>query len=786
MLKSFILLGLRNIRKNKILSVFSIFGLSLSIGCAIVIFIFINFEYNVDHFHVDVDRIFLVTQAEESKQGVDVYGRVSFPVGKALKDQFSQVEEMVRLNQRNAVVEVESKDPLYEQVTFADASFFSVFTFPMKWGSALSLKDPAQVILSEETAQKYFGQDNPVGQVVKFRFDNGYEASAVVGGVAEAFPKKRSFDFSMLINNSTWDKVGDAPDDWKTLCDATFIKARTGDLTLPDGLKDAVTAYNAVHVDAPIQRYGFQPLSTLARESYRIRGDIAKGYGPPSGKVALSIMGLLLITLSCLNYINSATATAATRLKEIGIRKVIGSRRTSIMLQFMVENIVLNCFALIVGIFLARFLLLPGFDGLFQIGLEFEIGDGSLWLFFLALLGVTSLLSGAYPAFYISHFKPVTILSGRQSLGTKSFFSKLLLFFQFKLSFLYIVAAIIFVANERFQKNKDWGYDHRDLLVVAPADERAYQHFVKALPQHPDVMRLSSAQQHIGYNVEDVSVYVEGDAVKSLLLDVDSTYLETMGVRVVKGSSFAVNQEAGHRNVIINEAFARKMNWPDPLNHTLKMDDATYYVTGVVADFQAGNFQTRIEPTVLRLALEDRYYHYVVVRAEQGTSAKVLAHVRSLWHEVSPEVPFGGYHQDEAFQGYFALISGHGKVILFSAFMAVTLACFGLFGLVYFNVMSRLKDYSIMKVLGMGTGRLVRKVVRIFIWVLIIALVISFPLSLFSTKMLFDVVYGDHIPITLVYPFVAVILMLLICLGTVSFLIVKLAKQNPVHSLRSE
>lgn len=781
MFKNYLNVGIRNILRNKLISFFNIFGLALAFGCAIVIFIFIEYNYNVDKIHLNGNKVFLITHQSQST-GRE-YGTTPTILAPILKDRVPGIENAVRLQIESIRVLPKSGDVFKERVTFSDTGYFSLFDFKLKWGQPSVLSDPSKVIISKEISEKYFGRDNPLGQELDLFLPDGLKKTLIVGAVADEFPAKRSFDFNFLINRLILE--GDNINvDWSSFTSATFIKLSNPDET--EGLDEVLTTFlsdfNRKNSSDQIESFHYEPLSTLASQSYRIREVITRGFGPPSGKIAFSIIGLLLVTLACLNYINTATALGVSRLKEIGVRKVNGGSRQSIIIQFMVENLIINFFSLCLGVLIAVFFLLPGFANLFQINLTFELNNLYLITFLLGTLLLTSIASGAYPALFISKYKPVVILAGNTKIGTKSIFSKILLSFQFMFSFIYIVASILFVANEFHQRQRDWGYNYENLIVTRPPSKEAYQYIKDELSKRPEVVNITGSKHHLGRGYEEKLVEADTTSIKIHHFEVDSGYIEVLGIRVKEGIAFQ-GTKSGKQFAMINETFAKFMNWEDPLGKSIILDSVTYFIQGVVADFRYTDFQRKIEPVLLTQTFAN--HNYLIAKVIPGKAGNLMEALKMAWRRSSPEEPFTAFQQEEIIKGYFILMSGHSKVMIFSALIAVTLSCLGLFGLVYLNLTARIKDYSIMRVLGINNYLLIKQISKNFVWFLIGAICLGFPASIFMSKMLFRIVYVDYISVTPLYPVIGALLLLFIASATVSFLFIKLLKQNPVNHLRS-
>ncbi|CAL1517708.1 ABC transporter permease [Chitinophaga sp. MM2321] len=789
MLINFLLTGIRNLRKNKMTSLFNIIGLSMGIACTLVILIFIEFQYKVDSIHKDGDRVFLLTYKMNNNGSLLTYGQAPAALGPAFKMDFPQVENMVRLKSETGAVTVKNKEALYERITFSDGDFFEVFNFPLKWGSTLALQSPAAAIISEDVAIKYFGSSNPVGEILNIKFGNNEATAYTIGGVAARFSRKASFDFDILLNYSALKSRNPDYESWTATTNATFIKTSTkGDMAkLITQSGKYLDSYNAANPGLKITQFGYAPLETLSLNSYRIRGSIVRGWGPPAGRIALLLIGFLLITISCLNYINAAIALGARRLMEIGVRKVLGSSRGFIIYQFMLENLIINFLALLAGILVAAFVLLPQFEKLLDIGLSFELDNWWTWAFFLCIMAFTTFLSGAYPSLYISRFQTVEILKGGGAPGNKKRLSKVMLSLQFIFAFIYIVASLHFIANEHYMRSRDRGYQQQDLLMVNPANKSAYNYFKDQLAKLPDVKAVATARDHIGFSNSEALVRT-GDSendIKVLELGVDSAYVRTLAINMLSGTPFDWKINAGINTVVINETMARRLNTKDPIGMQLKIGDQAYYVSAVTKDFRFNDFQSLIEPVVMTLAEPDQC-NYIIVRTQPGAADKVYAQLKTLWQSVTPEVPFEGAFQEDAFQRYFNIVTGHNKIMSFSAFLALILSCMGLFSLVYLNIISRQKNYSIMKIMGAGNIDLILKVLGIYMKNLLIAIVIGFPLSMYAIKMMFGIVYKDHMPVSWIYPLCGFFILMPIYMLTVCSMVLKVIRQNPVKTLRNE
>lgn len=784
MLKSFFQIAIKMMAKNKLVYLINVLGLAVALSCCLVIFIFVDFEYSVDRFHKDVDRIFLVTEERSYNDEYEELGKIPTTLGLEVENNSPEVELMTQVDRRSGVVKIENKDPFYEAISFVKPNYLDLFNFPLKSGDKTSLKDPSKVVISDELATKYFGNSDPINKVVKILV-GGNEFNAEIAGVAEEFPKKKSFEFDILINRSNLEKVDSANILWKTKADATFIKLTDTNLATEviDRMNGYVPEINRVNVKKPVLSYNLQPLKSLALNTYRIKGDLSRGYGPPTGRLAMMIIGFILLTVSCLNYVNTVTALSMKRLKEVGVRKVLGSNRKMIISQFMIENFTIVLMASIIAILITKFIFLPGFDGLFQIGLEMEFTNLKMWLFLLAAILFTSILSGAYPSLYISKFDPASILQNSTTHGGRSIFSKLMLTIQYIFALVYIVAGIMFVANENFQKKRDLGYDNQNLLVVSTDNQEKYTYIKNKLSEKPNVIALSGANQQIGYSSEYASIEMDNLKREVLKFEVEPNYLSTMKIEMIEGSVPNIDLVSDNNQILVNNRFIEKFEIEAPIGKRILIDDQVYHIGGITNTFYYSDFQSEIEPVIFKFVNND-YYSFLNVKTSEGQSKEIYDEVKMMWNTISPNTPPNVIYQDESIKQYFNLVNGHTKVMIFTAFLAILLSTLGLFGLVFLDLSRKLKNYSVMKVFGASPWDLIKRVSKNYIWYILASLFIGIPSSYFSAQILFSILYRYHVPINSLYVFMGVAFLLIVTMFTISFIVFQLTSRNPMEHLR--
>lgn len=786
MLKNYLKTSLRSLTKNPLSSFINLFGLAVAIGICLIVYSFMEFDMTIDDFHENKDKVYLTT-FHVDRDGTERHlGLSPTPLGEMLRKDFPQIQKVCRVEDFGAVVVLDDK-VFNESIRYVDPEFLEMLTFPLKWGQASSLDDLNSIIFSDFMAEKYFGRENPIGKDVVLRFGD-IRKTFTVTGVAEKFPLAHAIDFGFLIN---FENVSTTHPDydltnWRGFVNATLIEVeRPADLaTVADNMDRYKELQNSVREDWAISSFEFVKLADLHNRSGDIWSDISSGTSD-EGRLVLPIIGIFMLMLACFNYINIAIVSAAKRLKEIGVRKVIGANKKLVILQFMAENIFVTLFALVFGLLLGMFVFLPWFNQLFNINLELRMTDGNLWLFLLSVLLFTGVASGIYPAFYIAKFEVVRIFKGSVQFGKKNKLTKVFLAFQLILACITITCGVIFSQNTTYQANRSWGYDPTESLYVRVPDESAFNKMNAAMMQNPNVLQTSGSQNHLGRSTLTRVIDTPERQYEIQELAVDAKYLESIGVELLAGRLFRDQFESDKTTVVINELMAKSMELDDPIGTTFKIDSIQYQVIGMVRDFHVYSFFNEIRPAMFRVADKENY-RYLYMKVMSGTSEETYTALQEEWAALFPETPFNGGHQQDVFGNYFEEIGNHAKFMKAVAFIAVMLAALGLYGLVTLNVSGRVKEFSIRKVLGARLGHIATNITKQYVLLFIIALAIGGPVSFFLMEALLDAVYEYHIPMTVSGVLIAIVLLIIVLLATVSTQVGKVSKTNPVNGLRTE
>ncbi|MFQ5627840.1 MAG: ABC transporter permease [bacterium] len=791
MLRSYIKLAWRNLRRNRLSSIINITGLSVAIGCSIVFFLLLDREITTDRFHKNAENIFLIGYTLEGDQSQRRWGDSPQPLGPALEAEFPQVKRAVRVAGRNATIRYDNK-VFRETIRFADPAFLEMFSFPLKAGDRTALADENALVLSEAMAVKYFGDENPIGRELVVTLDKAHKQAFVVKGVAKRFPVHASFSFNIL---ASFEKLQNAglieADDWASLLRATFIEVNNPEdlATIAPRMQAYVDRQNAAQVDRPIASFIFEPLPTLSWESQEIRRSISSG-STPEILIMLFVIAIFLLLQACFGYVNISLAAASTRFKEIGIRKVAGSKRSQLVKQFLGENLLLCSIALIAGLMLAEYFFLPGLFKITGARQSFSLIDFfsnmHLWLFFAVLLLITAAGAGAYPALYISSLKPATALKGKLKIKGKNKFTSSLLSFQFTIAFIIVCLVVAFWQNNRYQRERDWGYNQEHVLNVRVERGEQFEVFKNAVTRNPDILSTAGSVHHVGRTEQQAVIEVAAKKYEVLLFDVGPNYLETLGIRLETGRFFDPELTSDlDAAIVVNRQFVNEISWQKPLEKTIRFDNKMYKVVGVTDDFHYDDFFEEIRPLFFRLAPEESF-NYLSVRVRAGTSVRSAEKLERTWRNLFPDAPYHAFFQDSVFENAFR--NNASAMNIFGALAVITLviSCMGLFGLVGLVTSKRMKELSIHKVLGASMRQIAQLISKRFVKLIVGAMLWAIPGSYIFLTQLFDGMYRYHITLGAVPFLFAGAVVVLTALATFASQVYKAAVSNPVDVLRSE
>ena len=788
--QNYLKLGMRNIRKNMVSSSINIFGLAIAICFAISIFLFTDIMLNMDSFHTKSDRIYMIANYVEQDGGDVLWGDSPITLGPKMAADHPSIETFARVEYRGASVKYDA-DVFDELAVFVDPAYFEMFDFPFLNGDRKVLYDKNKIVISKDIAKKYFSGEDPIGKDLSFKFSNGTIKRMTVGAVLEKRPYNSSMgnDFYLPIQNYFDLDYGDR-NDWSYLTDATFVMLKEGESIEPilNSFDEYQELQNASDPEWKVTSYEPYIFKDLSLNSYKIVSSVSGGANP-AGRIALTVIALFLLAMACFNYMNISVVSAAKRLKEIALRKVMGSVRGEIIKQFLVENMLQCFFALIVGVLLAYFLLVPWMNAMIpEMDMQFRTSDPKTIVIFFALLLIgIGLVSGAYPSFYISRFDAITIFKGKEKFGSKNIFSKVMLGVQFFLSVITIVGCFVFLDQSIYLGSKDWGYDPSETMSIYVADKDQFDLLKNEIIQHPSVEGYTASNYLIGRALGVSSLEIEDRKLAIRRVSAMDGFVETFGLRLKQGRSLtdlASDQQGG---VIVNEKFLEVMDWDEEsvVGKSFYMDSVNKTVVGVVENFHYYNFFVEVDPVIIQGA-DKSDIHYLTVNLKEGQLEDLDNYAREAWQQIAPNDPYDRVFQEDVFDDFYAENKSNISLMALITGIAVILACLGLYGLLSFNVQGNLKEYSVRKVLGAEPKSIMKAVSKQYVWVLLISFIIGAPLGAIGMMALVNEVFPDAKPVDALPFIVSVVLMLTTLVITVAGQIRKAINVNPADILRSE
>lgn len=786
MVRNYYRTSIRGMLRNPMASFINVFGLAVAIGACLIVYASFEYYYRIDQFHENKDNVFLSTHFVDREGVLEQYGTSPAPLGPAIIKDFTGVSAMTRVLDQAAVVKVGS-EVYHEHIRLVDPQFLDMFTFPLAKGSKVTLSDPNNIVLSHQMAEKYFGDADPIGKDLELIYPDESSHTFQVSGVAKPFLPTRTIDFDFLVNFKNVDAV--IPDyrveDWSQTVAATFIQ-----LENPSNLsqlKTQMEPFQSIQSEAnpdwPIQAFEFVSLAELNLATTEIKDDISFDNNSEA-RMGLPIMAGFMILLACINYINIAMNSAVKRLKEIGLRKVVGASRSQLIFQFLSENIVLTLFAFGVGMLLAKLVFLPWFIDLSGDPMILSLLDPYLWLFGIAIVLFTGVISGLYPAIYISRFPSVEIFDGKLKFGQKSLMTKLFLGLQLIITCGSITCAIIFAQNNDFQHARDWGYNKAGVIYAkAPSAEGATQ-LRDAMAQVAGVEQVALSKNHIGKSRSRVVMHFPDREYDVDRLDVSADYLTTMGIPLSQGQYFT-DQASDKNTVLVNQTLVDKLSLQKPVGQVFYMDDHRYTIAGVVKDFHSYNFFEEVTPLLFAVA-DDKAMDYVAVHVADQDKEAAYAQLQANWLELFPLTPFQGGYQEDIWGKYFSLLYSAERFYTALALIAIILASLGLYGLVMLNVTSRTREFSIRKVMGADLIDIAKSVGNQYLILCVISLIIGLPVSYWMAEAALDMLYAYPMPLTVSGLLSAVFIVIFILVVVLVSQIRNVIVSNPASGLRTE
>ncbi len=803
MIKNYFKIAWRNLIRHKVYSSINVLGLAIGVACCVLIMLFVTSEFSYDKFHSNADRIYRLWQ-QEKYEGQEFINTVT-PLSAApvIQSSYAEVEATCRVFAASPIIKVGDRS-FTDAVRMVDSTFFTVFDFDLLEGSkAMPFPTANAVVLTKETAKKYFGNTNALGKNIEIQLGND-KVLFTVSGIAEKSPETSSIKYNLLISYANakylFGKGGFTS--WFNVNTESYLllKKAVAVADLEKKFPAMIKQYLGEDYKEGSFFFHLQPITDI-----HLNNALPAGNEPVSNvkySYILGTIGILILLVACINFIILSVGRSASRALEVGVRKVMGAERQQLLRQFWGEALLLTFLSVIIGLLVA-FILLKPFNQIVERTLSFPLDAGFL-LFCIVLIAVIAFIAGMYPAIVLSGFKPVEVLKGKLKTNGNNWMRQSLIIGQFVASIVMIICTIGVGRQMNYLKSKDLGYQKEQVVVVPTNKPRKEglplaELYRVALLRQPQVASAAvsiysfaeTPWVQLGFN-DDKKIY-KGCQYNA----VDPYFVTTMGLQLAQGRTFSANNEADiSSSAIVNEAFVKDFGLTDPVGKKLP-GPFDQQIIGVVKDFNYMSLHTPVRPLMITVKADSVIKRTsdisfveppqprISVRLKSGSVDANIDMLKQVWKSVAPGQDFEFKFLDESVAALYRAEQRTSTMVKIASGLSIFIACMGLFGLATLTVARRTKEIGIRKVLGAGVGTIVGLLSKDFAKLVIIAAIIAFPLAWwFMNDWLKDFAYHTNISWWI---FIAAgVLALLIALVTVSFQAIKAAVAKPVKSLRTE
>jgi len=798
MLKNYLKIALRNIKDQKGYSFINILSLAVGLTCCMLILLYIRYEFSYDRYHEDARYIYRTVREEKGRPVW--FNSSEHPLAAALKEDFPEVVKATRVKRNDEYGAVEYKSKLFneDRIYYADQDFLEMFTFPLVSGDReTALTEPFSVLLTQEMAEKYFGNEEPVDQILKIKMWYGDKKYGYkIKGVLKNIPRNSHFTFDFLVSYNTLYTLKhggrDSVETWSYYEPKTYIQLESN--ANPVDLEGKFPAFLRKYKgeESASEKLHLQPLTDIhlggnLRFELETNNDMKNIF-------LFSAIAFFIMLIACLNYVNLSVARSVKRAVEVGMRKVVGAHKSQLVRQFLGESIVFSLLALMISVLMVD-LALPIFGSLIDRDLTSSLFlDLDILFVFLGAAVLIGFLSGGYPAFIISSFHPIQILKGTLRIGSKSsvFFRNSLVVVQFVVSIILIVCTFVIHNQLSYIRNRNLGFDKEQIVTVYTMDrnlERNSEILKKELMNNPEIVGVSaSLDLPTTIRRSSTARWVEQGEERELDLSytfVDFDFFNVYDIGIAEGRTFSEDFSLDKvQSIVINETAARELGWENPVGRQLTLQGKERTVIGVINDFHFHSLHQEIDPLVFM-------YHgnwqidYFSIKVRSSDISRTIAFVEEKWKKFSPEFPFQYAFLDERIDRIYKAEQKLGQSFNVFTFIALSIACLGLIGLASFISEQKRKEISIRKILGADFQSIIVLLAREYIKCIAAAAVIACPIGYFvMSGWLQNFAYRINIGF---WTFVlSAALALVIALFTVSYQSFKAAFANPADSLRYE
>ncbi len=791
MLTNYFKTAWRNLVRNKTFSLINILGLGMGMACSLLIFLWVQDERGYDRFNTSINHIYrVVSDVNDVPAAV-----VPVPMAAALKAQLPAVKAATRVNATNLVFSIGNQSYEEKNALFVDSNFLQVFTYPLVQGDVrTALHQPDGVLITENAAKKYFGNQQAVGKLL--RLDNDLNShQLVVTGVLKNIPNNSHLHFDILLPMAVYEQRRDYDGSWGNYDLYTYVQMDDNFAATKQSLaqlEQKIAAINQKNDNNITKcKYILQPLADVHLRSGHLLLDVA-GQGNGDYVTIFSLVAVLILVIACINFMNLSTALSSQRAKEVGLRKTIGAVKYQIIVQFIGEALLLSFISLVVAIAL-MYLLLPAFNSLASKSISLNLLNVKMIAGLLLVALLAGLVAGSYPAFFLSAFQPIKVLKGLKMQGKNGALRNGLVVLQFSISIVLIIATIFVYKQLQFIRNRDIGFNKNNLLYIKmPGVGDLFNNskaLKAALNEHPEITGYTVIN-HLPTDLTTGSTGVywpgkpESDRTIFPHIGIDENFVKTFDVHLVAGRSYSQQFPADKHNFLVNEAALKLMKMPaaKAIGMQFELNGDTGTLIGIVKDFNFKAVHHSIDPLVIKYS---QVGGFLVIRTPAENISKTVAATKNIFQEIYHNYPFTYGFIDEDIARLYASEQQMGKLFDVFSVLSILVSCLGLFGLAALTIQRRIKEIGVRKVLGASVPEIVRVLCVDFLKLVVIASVIAVPLAAYAMNGWLQG-FAYHINMAWWVFLAAAILAAVIAMATISYQAVKAALANPVKSLRSE
>ena len=783
--------AIRNLLRNKVYVLINTFGMGIAMACCMTAYLLIAYNIEFDEYFSDdqVQHTVKVIHHLENSVGKSDQ-KLVIPMGMApqVAQEISGIEDFTRFCNEGGILS-QGSIAFYENIRFADASFFKMFKLGLAKGSYKNFENQQSIFLNEQVARTYFDEKDPVGETMTIEF-NGTKYEVVVGGVFEKLPLNISFNIDALMRIEIYlDAHSIEPDQWDANQSSSALFKLT-DINQRQVISQQMSKYsrliNEKQKDSRSVSFELVPFTTPI-----IKGDVSQSnlrlLIPTIAVIIFSTLGFIILLIACFNLTNTTLALTGTRLKEIAVRKVVGSGRRQIVYQFLIEMIITMSLAILVGLLMAQ-VIVPQFATMWQLqyGLS-DLNKLNLLLALIVLLFIAALLAGIYPALFNSKLNPIELLKGKKGIKGTNYLTRSLLVIQFSLSVVVFVAGIVFTQNAAYQKNMSLGYDKQNILMVSVQGDREYEQFKNEVAENPKIENIAGTANHIGPSTSTYStVKLDTTIFKANIYETGIGYFKVVGLDVVTGRDFMDNQTDYESAAIVDENFVLNHDIKNPIDAQLVYNDKPYRIVGVVKNHLSGLKQKKDTEHLFTL-IQPLKYRVMVVRTNPNDMLAVRSYLEKKWKVLFPDRPFESKPQEDiVYEEANETNSNFGRIFFFITLLGCLLSASGIYALASLNVQKRTKEIGVRKVLGASVGSIIQLINREFAIILALAALLGGGGGYLLTNTLLNDLYAQHTEIGFMTIVLCSISVFSIGISTTSTTIFRTATDDPTKTLRNE